>query len=84
LPRPLADEVAKLVTHDRRDRYQHEQQPQRCERGGASGKQSRGEQQRVTRQEEPHQQAGLGEHRGEHAQQSEAAQQVCGVEDARS
>lgn len=79
-----AEEIADLVTDDRRQGDQDADQPQRVLQVARRHQQTRGEQQGVAGQEEADQQPGLGEHDEQEAGQPEGVEQIIRVQPARA
>jgi hypothetical protein len=79
----FAEHVADLVAQDREERTPDEQH-RKVQAGAVAGAQQPGrEEQRVARQEEPDEQARLGEHDEQQAPDAVRVEQVVGVQPAR-
>jgi ABC-type antimicrobial peptide transport system, permease component len=81
-PDLLAEEVARLVAEDRGETDQRDRGPQREVHGVRGDQQTAGEQQRVTRQEETDEQAGLGEDDQQQAPYAEVVQERVRIQPA--
>lgn len=83
-PHLAAEEIADLVTDDRRQGDQETDEPQGVLQVSGRHQKSCGEQQGVTGQEEADEQSGLGEHDEQESGQPEGVEQIIRVQPARA